>query len=374
MPGREPGIAAAAAAASGSNRSRPSGAQKREARVRYGAACGVEPGISAETLKQPGGWRVGRDNHRGTPVSFSIPDAWVSSFQTNVRHLSQQQEARFRGCVLEDSIHAEAGYMEQMAPTAARRVTARHGDSPLMNIQHLRRRIAPYPYDWGDLIDRQDRVRTIIDPDSNYSKAASQAMRRGQDDEIVAAFFGTAYAGHDGSTAIVWPNGNAESVPTQPGGTVIGVSDWTYGQGSGSSGLTISKLISAQVALLAAEGDNEEESYLAIGARQLGNLLATTEFTSAEYNDLRSLNKANFNGQTFAGFKLVHSERLQKNASGQTRVVAWRKSGMGLGIARDIETQAAIRSDKRFSTYIYADMDIGASRLEEAKIVEIVCA
>jgi hypothetical protein len=267
-------------------------------------------------------------------VSFTIDNAWVSTFQTNVRHLAQQTEARFRGCVLEDTIHAEAGFMEQMGPTAARRVTSRHGDSPLMNLQHLRRRIAPYPYDWGDLIDRQDRVRTIIDPDSNYSKAASSAMRRGQDDEIVAAFFGTAYAGHDGSLPIIWPNGNAESVPTTPGGTVVGVSDWTYGQGSGASGLTISKLISAQVALLAAEGDNEEESYLAIGARQLGNLLATTEFTSAEYNDLRSLNKANFNGQTFAGFKLVHSERLQKNASGQTRVVAWRKSGMGLGIAR----------------------------------------
>ena len=189
--------------------------------------------------------------------------------------------------------------------------------------------------------------------------------------EIVAAFFGVAYTGHSGSTAVTWPNGNAESVPTQPGGTQILVNDWTYGNGSGNVGLTVSKLISASVALDAAEGDEMEERYIAVAAKQKGNLLATTEATSADYNTVRALYDGKID--TFMGFKFVHSERLQLDGNGYTRVPAWRKSAMGLGIAKDISGQIAPRPDKRFSWFVYADMSIGAARLEEAKLVEIKC-
>jgi hypothetical protein len=47
---------------------------------------------------------------------------------------------------------------------------------------------------------------------------------------------------------------------------------------------------------------------------------------------------------------------------------------MGLGIARDIQGRMAERPDKRFSMYVYTDQAIGASRLEEAKLVEIPCS
>jgi len=304
-------------------------------------------------------------------MSFSVTDAMVQQFGSNVRHLAQQSEARLRGKVIEEMITGDSAYLEQMAPTAARKVTTRHSDSPMMNTQHLRRRVAPYDYDWGDLVDKLDKLKLLIDPESNYAKAAGMAMRRGQDDEVIQAFFGTAYTGHSGSNAVQWPNGNNESQPTAPPGTVVAVSDWSYGTGSGPAGLTISKLISASVALDRAEGDEEEERYILVGGLQKGDLLKTTEVTSADYNTVRAL----YDGKVdlFVGFRFIHSERLQKNASGQWRVPAWRKSGMGLGINRDIETQSAPRPDKRFAQYVYCDESIGGARLEEAKVVEIVC-
>ena len=51
-----------------------------------------------------------------------------------------------------------------------------------MNTQSLRRRIAPYDYEWGDLVDREDKVRLLIDPESNYAKAGGMAMERSKDD------------------------------------------------------------------------------------------------------------------------------------------------------------------------------------------------
>jgi hypothetical protein len=306
-------------------------------------------------------------------VSFTVTTAFVQQFTGAVRMNAQQMYARFRGAVIEDEITGESAYLEQLAPTAAAKSIARHADSPVMNTQHLRRRIAPYGYKWGDLIDRLDKVAMLIDPASAYARAAAFAMERSYDDELIAAAFGTAFAGHTGSTTITWPNGDAESAPTQAGGTQVLVNDWTYGNGSGNAGLTVSKLISAQVALLAGEGDDEEELYVAYAAKQRGNLLATTEFTSSEYNESREMLRKKIQGTQFLGYTSIHSQRLALNGSGQTRVIAWRKSGLGMGVAKAVETRVAERPDKSFSWYVYADQKLGAARLEEVKVVEIVC-
>ena len=310
-------------------------------------------------------------------MSFTVTDAFVQDFSGVVRELAQQRTSRLSMCVMVDTIVGEAAYLEQLAPTSARKRTARHGDSPLMNSQHLRRRIAPYDYEWGDLVDKFDKVRLLIDPTSAYTRNASYAMNRAKDDEIIGALWATAYTGHSGSTAVAWPNGNPEGLVTMPGGTQIAVNDWTYGNGSGNAGLTISKLIYAMVVLDQAEGDDEEEERcVLIGGKQKGNLLATTEATLMEFGvakqDLAPLREGKI--ARILGFNVLHSERNQLNGANYTRVPAWRKNALGLGIARDIEGRVAERPDKSFSIYVYCSMALGASRLEEPKLAEIICA
>ena len=304
-------------------------------------------------------------------MSFTVTDAFIQQFTGTVRFTAQQQKSRLRGTVYEDTIAGETGYLEQVAPTAMQKRMARHGDSPIMNTQHLRRRVSTYGYEWGDIVDEEDLGRVLIDPTSAYSQNAGNAARRSQDDEIIGAAFATAYAGHSGSTSITWPNGNGESNPAQPAGTQVAVNDWTYGNGSGNVGPTISKLISASVALDVAEGDDEEERYIIIGGKQKGNLLQTTEATSADYNTVRALYDGKID--TFMGFKFIHSERLQKDASSYTRVLAYRKSGMGFGITKDIWTMVGRRPDKGYAWYPYLAQTVGSTRLEEAKVVEIKC-
>ena len=53
--------------------------------------------------------------------------------------------------------------------------------------------------------------------------------------------------------------------------------------------------------------------------------------------------------------------------------VAYPASGIRLGIGQDITARITERADKSFSTYVYYSMDIGATRLEEVKVVEILC-
>ena len=305
-------------------------------------------------------------------MSFTVSDAFVQQFTGNVSYLAQQKKSRLRPTVVSDAISGESAFMEQLAPTAARKVQARHADSPMMNTQHLRRRVTPYDYDWGDLIDQEDKVRLLIDPESSYANAAAYALERSVDDEIISCLWGTAYTGHAGATAVAWPNGNSESSPTAPAGAVVAVNSWAYGNGSGNVGLTVSKLIEASVALDAAEGDEDEVRFLVLGAKQKGNLLATTEATSDDYNEVKALVEGKIT--RFMGFNVIHSERLSQDTNGYTRVPAYRKSAIGLGIAKDIWSRMDERPDKRFSWYVYAAMSLGATRLEEAKLVEIKCA
>ncbi|HEV2673383.1 MAG TPA: phage capsid protein [Aliidongia sp.] len=305
-------------------------------------------------------------------MSFSITTAFVQQFTGNVRFLAQQQESRLAGAVMTDDIAGETAYMEQLAPTAARKVTTRHADSPLMNSQHLRRRITAYDYDWGDLIDKEDKARLLIDPASSYAMNAGFAMARSKDDEIIGCLWGNAYTGHSGNTVVAWPNGDNESSPAQPGGYVVAVNSWAFGNGSANAGLTVSKLIEAKVALGKAEGDENEERFIACSDQQIGNLLSTTEVTSADYNSVKALVEGKVD--SFMGFTFIHTERNQVDANGYARVPAWRKSAIGLGTTIPLWTRVTERGDKRFSIYVFASQSIGATRLEEAKMVEIKCA
>jgi hypothetical protein len=304
-------------------------------------------------------------------MSFSVTTAFVQQFTSNVRFLAQQQESRLAGAVVTDNVDGEAAYMEQIAPTNARKKTTRHGDSPIMNQQHLRRRITSGDYEWGDLIEDADKARLLIDPASTYAKNASMAMARAKDDEIISCLWGTAYTGHAGTTVVNWPNGDGQAAPAQPGGTVVAVNSWAYGNGSGNAGLTVSKLIEAKVALGKAEGDEDEERFIAVSETQVGNMLSTTEATSGDYAEVKALVEGKIT--KFLGFNFIHTERNQIDANGYTRVPAWRKSGIGLGTTKPLWTRIAERSDKSFAVYVYAAQSIGATRLEEAKLAEIKC-
>ena len=68
---------------------------------------------------------------------------------------------------------------------------SRHSDTPQIDTPHSRRRVSMSDYEWADLIDQQDRVRTLIDPTS-LCFAAAYAMGRSMDDEIIAAVSGNA--------------------------------------------------------------------------------------------------------------------------------------------------------------------------------------
>jgi hypothetical protein len=116
----------------------------------------------------------------------------------------------------------------------------------------------------------------------------------------------------------------------------------------------------------------EEGRVIIATSKEYQALLNTTTVLSSDYNTVRAL----VNGQpgTLYGFDCVRSERLLVNGSSQTRVIAFQRDGLLLSVADDIQVEMARRADKRFSLYVYVAMSIGSTRMEEERVIEIVCA
>ena len=306
-------------------------------------------------------------------MSTQITTSFVKQYSANVQLLVQQMGSRLRGAVtLEAGKVGEEVYMDRISATDAQKVTSRHGDSPQIDTPHDRRRVVPVDYDWGDLIDNPDRLRTLIDPASAYSVNAAMAMGRAMDDEIIAALTGTAYAGKTGGTATALPS-------SQLIATDANTFDVDNNTASNSQPLTVGKLIEARKILGSADADDYDINgnsnlFLVVNAQQLGYLLTSTKVNSADYNQIRALVAGDLN--QYMGFNIIRTERigtLTSNSITCDGVVAFHRRGIGLCIWEDIVARITERPDKRFSQYIYYRMTLGSVRLEEERVVHIAC-
>lgn len=316
-------------------------------------------------------------------MSNQITTSMVKQFSDTLTMVAQQEGSRLRNAVqVEAGKVGEEYFMDRIGKVTAQKVTSRHADSPLIETPHERRRITPVDYNWGDLVDSYDMLRVIIsDPASAYMTTGGMALGRAIDEEILEAAYGTAYLGKDGSTNAEWATNDSEVGSDV---NIVAVNSATNGDSAADTGLTLGKLIEARGRLMKNEVIRYNEGgvsdlFIVCTADQIENLLATTEVQSSDYNMIRAL----VEGQVhhFMGFNFIQTQLVpSKTASGQggstptvDRVLAFQRNALGLCLWKDIAGRITERADKRFSLYTFAEMTIGATRLDEKRMVEIEC-
>ena len=292
-------------------------------------------------------------------MSFNVTTHFVQQYTTNVQLLLQQKGSKLRGTVSTGSYSGKAAKaVEQVGAVNAQKRTQRHGDTPLISTPSDARWIYPVDYEWADLIDDQDKLRMLIDPQSSYAQNGAYALGRAMDDEIISAFFGTAKTGENGSTSTSFATGT-QQITVSTGST-------------GATGLNIAKLREAKKILMENEVDiDNEQLFCVITAEQHDDLLNEAQAISLDYNTRPVLVDGRITA--FMGFNFVHCERLGVDASSYRRVPVYAKSGVHLGMWNDINTQISERADKGYSTQVYCKGTFGATRTEEKKVVEILC-
>lgn len=302
-------------------------------------------------------------------MSFQITTAFVDQFKANILLLSQQKEAKLRVIARMEDVTGDTMFVERISATETQRMDSRHGDTPLVSTPHSRRKLTMADDNWADLIDNVDKLKMIIDPESTYAQNAVMAFNRTIDKTIITALGGDAFGGHKGSTTITnFASGECRLI--EGDGTIVTAgSDHS---GTDETPLTIAKLLTCKQLLDDAEIDDERQRYFLCNPFNINQLLNTTEVKSSDYNTVKALAQGQID--TYMGFKFIKSTLLSVNADDDatTECYAFAQGAIVLAISEEPTVRVSERDDKNYSTQVYVEMSMGATRVEGPAVIEIL--
>lgn len=295
-------------------------------------------------------------------MSANLYTLYTEQFSTNLRMKLQQSGSKLRGRVSEGShVGKQASPVNQIGAIGLRAPAGRFAPKNRTDAEFTRRWVFPQDGEIDQLIDSFDELKTIVDPKSAYVTNASNAVGRAWDDAIIAAAFAAATIGTDAGSL------STESFDTTNHRVVT-----AFGAAA-ATGLTVAKLIEVKRIFRKYHVDLETDPVtLVIGSKQESDLLNQTEVVSTEFNERPVL----VDGQVkrFLGFDIVVSERLAV-ASNVRSVIAFAKSGLYLGVWKDMTNRVSIRNDLSGEPYdLYTQTSFGATRLEAGRVLEVQCA
>ena len=290
-------------------------------------------------------------------MSQQVTTHFVQQFTDGITHLAQQKMSRLRmACDIDPKIVGDRAFYDQLGQTAMSKRTSRHGDTEYTDTPHARRMLTLESWDVADLIDSDDKVQVLNDPTNAYSQAFAAAAGRTIDDVVIDALLATASTGQTGTGSETWPTTESPVIEED--------------FGIAASNMIIEKMIEAKQQM---DGNEvpEEDRYMVMSANQLGGLLNQAEIQSIDYNTVRALVQGEIN--TFLGFTIIRSERLNTNGDGDRQCIAFQKQSIKLGFGINPRGEIDRLPTKRYSTQVFYEMRVGATRMDPYGVVEIQC-
>lgn len=315
-------------------------------------------------------------------MSQQITTSMVDQFSSNVMHLAQQKGSRLREFCRNESQSAESAFYDRIGSKQARRKEGRHSDVVYQDTPHSRRMVTMEDFYDADLVDKEDKLRTIMDPENEYAIAIGNALGRQIDEIIIDSALGNAYGGKKGTQVVALPNSQKVAAFKEDGSETAG------------SKLNLETLRAVRKKFKQNEAIVKGEKLIfAHAAQQADDLLATTEFTNADYASVKTL--VNGETDTFMGFKFVELELMPFNdaavtynendgsvgAGGGTialgearRCFAFtEKRGVLCALGMEVMGRIDELPGKHYSNQVYGSLTMGGTRMEEVQVVEILC-
>lgn len=288
-------------------------------------------------------------------------------FASTIQMLSQQKDSRFGDKVRNESVaKAEEAYFNlfsEMDDPA--QDTDRHGVTPWGEYEANRRKAVPYKWEKATIIDKKDVRRMTVDPQNAVVQAQSMSFSRKKDKIIYAAMLGTAYKGKTGTTAVTFKD---ESIGINGDGTVSVLG--TAPVNNDEVPMTNAKMLTMLTLFNEADVDPSIKKYWAVSPNDIKHMLNLTVIASSDYNTVKALQAGKV--EDYMGFNFFWWNSLNRDAVDGTsnRTVAWAHDGVILAKIGDFNTIVSILPEHKFSTGVYSEFDLGAVRMEGAKVHE----
>lgn len=287
-----------------------------------------------------------------------IPEFYETQFGDNWEHKLQQKESRLEGKTRSVPVNGKERTFNQLAKGKMRLITTRNGKTIPSDSTMAKRWVRPKGYDAVTYIDELDSVGLgeLPTPESEHVEQHAMAAKRTIDEVLIAALEGDAYIGEEGTEAVAVPAG--QKVAVNLGGSNIG--------------LTLAKISKASFILNSNEVP-QEGRYFIYSAKQLEDLINNVvEVKSSDYSNVKALESGTMT--RFMGFEWVMTQLLTLTVSTDVRTcIAYQKDGIVLGTGKERKVKISVRDDLNETIQIRTVIMLGASRLEEERVVLVYC-
>lgn len=272
---------------------------------------------------------------------------YAQAYSRNIMQLAQQKYSKLLNTVyVKPNVKGKTFFQDQIGKWSMSVKGGRNVQTPNNDPALARRMGTMVDYHDNRLLDRGDELRTISDPRSAYTIAAASSLGRKIDSVIIDALLATSYSGETGTTA------------NTIGGTQI----------SGTcSALSMARVTA--VKKLFDDNDVEmEDRYFLVSPGGLEDLLNVSQATSADYAAVKALIRGEID--TWLGFKWITHTGLDFTDSTRS-CIAFQKYGLCMAMADAPLVRTDERADLSYSWQVYYELNIGATRLEEERVVKV---
>ena len=280
-------------------------------------------------------------------------NVYAQAYAANIMQLAQAKYSKLLPVVyMKPNVKGKVIYQDQIGQWSMAIKGGRNVQTPNNDPVLARRMATMVDYHDARLLDRGDELRMLSDPRSAYTIAAAQSLARKIDTVIGAALVGTASYGEAGTSSI-----------TLGTDAISGISHIC---GTPAT-LTFARVRAAKKILDKEDVEMEDRIFI-ITPDGLEDLLGETTATSSDYASVKALIRGELD--TWMGFKWITSNAMPVSGT-TTTCAAFQKYGICAAMSAEPIVRTDERTDLSYSWQVYYELNIGAVRLEEARVVKV---
>src|SRR5215472_14490236 len=136
--------------------------------------------------------------HGGQAMSENLFKLYVTQFSTILKLKLQQQQSMLRGRCMEGQHYGkQASPVQYIGAVQMKAPAGKFAPIERQDVDFVRRWVLPVDRDCNQMIDTFDKLKTAIEPTSQYADVAAAAVAREWDDRLIQAAFSISLTGTD---------------------------------------------------------------------------------------------------------------------------------------------------------------------------------
>lgn len=269
-------------------------------------------------------------------MATTIDQAFIKQFEREVHEAYQRMGSKLRNTVrTKNNVRGSSTVFQKVGKGSAS-TKARHGQVPVMNIDHTPVECTLADYYAGDWVDKLDELKTNIDERHVIANAGAFALGRKTDELIITQL--------DTSTNFA---------------------------GADTDGLTKAKVLTAFEMLGDADVPDDGQRHAIIGWKQWSDLLEIPEFANADFVGSEELPWRGTQAKFWLGTLWMPHSGLTLSTS--VRFCFWyHKTAVGHASGADVNTDVTWHGD-RAAHFVNSSMSQGACLVDTTGLVVMRC-